>query len=457
MLTGFGNHHESEALSGALPIGRNSPQICPFNLYAEQINGTAFSLPRTQNLRRYNCTILRFIYNFSWLYRLKPSVGHEEFKPYTGNSFISTKEVVHLPNQLRWDPFELPEPTKKVDFVDGLFLIASAGSPAMRNGLNVLNYCFNSSMDQRAFYNADGDFLIGKTKWKYFLISLNFLVPQLNGLKIKTEFGILTVEINEICVIPRGIVFQVESLETSNPTRGYILEIFSGHFELPDLGPIGSNGLANPQDFQYPIAEFDRDDLIKKWYVLNKFGNELFVAERKGSPFNVVAWRGNYAPFKYNLNRFNAINSVSWDHPDPSIFTVLTCKGQNGPIADFVIFPPRWQVSENTFRPPYFHRNAMTEFMGLIIGDYEAKQDGGFVPGGASLHSLMTAHGPDAITFKAATSNPDIPQVPKKVAEGTMAFMFETSFILGVTPWALEKVQPNYCQVWEDLPEASII
>ena len=286
------------------------------------------------------------------------------------------------------------------------------------------------------------------------------LVPQLNGLRIKTEFGVLTVEINEICVIPRGIIFQVESLDPSNPTaRGYILEVFSGHFELPDLGPIGANGLANPQDFQYPKARFDREDSLIKWNVFNKFGNEFFVAERTGSPFNVVAWRGNYAPYKYNLNRFNTMNSVSWDHPDPSIFTVLTCKGSghSGPIADFVIFPPRWQVSEHTFRPPYFHRNAMTEFMGLIIGDYEAKQDGGFLPGGASLHSLMTPHGPDAGTFKAATANADIPQVPKRVAEGTMAFMFETSFMLGITPWAYAKIQKNYCQVWKDLPEPSII
>ena len=265
-------------------------------------------------------------------------------------------------------------------------------------------------------------------------------------------------EINEICVVPRGIVFQVEGLESSKTAaRGYILEIFSGHFELPDLGPIGANGLANPQDFQYPQAEFDREDLIKKWDVLNKFGNELIVAERKGSPLNVVDWLVNYAPFKYNLNRFNTINSVSWDHPDPSIFTVLTCKGYNGPVADFVIFPPRWHVSEHTFRPPYFHRNAMTEFMGLIIGDYEAKQDGGFIPGGSSLHSLMTPHGPDAKTFKAATEYSEFPHQPNKGAEDTMAFMFETSLVLGITPWSLEKVQKNYCKVWADLPEASII
>ena len=277
----------------------------------------------------------------------------------------------------------------------------------------------------------------------------------MNQLIIKTEMGSLKVGINEICVIPRGIVFQVNNLE--GDARGYILEVFSGHFELPDLGPIGANGLANPQDFHYPRAEFDQEDQNATWQIINKFGGELFSAERTGSPFNVVAWRGNYAPYKYNLKHFNTINSVSWDHPDPSIFTVLTCKSVSGPVADFVIFPPRWQVGEHTFRPPYFHRNAMTEFMGLIFGDYEAKQEGGFLPGGASLHSLMTPHGPDGLTFKAATANPDQPQIPKKVADGTMAFMFETSFMLSVTPWAHKKVQNNYCQVWSDLPESSKI
>lgn len=360
-----------------------------------------------------------------------------------------------LPNQLRWDPFELPESAKECDFVDGLATVASAGSPELRHGLNVMIYSFNSQMTKKAFYNSDGDFLIGKRTHKSITIPLfTCVVPQNRGIEVKTEFGSFSVEINEICVIPRGIVFQVNS---DGPARGYILEIFSGHFELPDLGPIGANGLANPQDFYYPRAEFDRDDTGSLWRIVNKFGGDLFGAERKGSPFNVVAWRGNYAPFKYNLNRFNTINSVSWDHPDPSIFTVLTCKTSNGPVADFVIFPPRWQVQEHTFRPPYFHRNAMTEFMGLIQGDYEAKQDGGFLPGGASLHSLMTPHGPDSATFKAATANPETPQTPKKVAQGTMAFMFETSLMLGVTPWALDRIQQNYCKVWADLPETSKI
>lgn len=279
----------------------------------------------------------------------------------------------------------------------------------------------------------------------------------MNGLKIKTEMGILEVEINEICVIPRGIVFQIEGINTSSDqqnARGYILEIFSGHFELPDLGPIGANGLANPQDFIYPQAQFDSEqEKDDEWSVLNKYGNDLFESERYGSPFNVVAWRGNYAPYKYNLKKFTVMNSVSWDHPDPSIFTVLTCKGTTNsfPLADFAIFPPRWQVSEHTFRPPYFHRNCMTEFMGLIVGNYEAKKDG-FLPGGASLHSMMTPHGPDVLTFKSATDKPEITQVPCRIADGTMAFMFESSFMLGVTPWALEKIQKNYTKVWEDFP-----
>lgn len=285
----------------------------------------------------------------------------------------------------------------------------------------------------------------------------------MNGLVIKTEFGVLEVKPSEICVIPRGIVFQVNKIDSSDssPARGYILEVFDGHFELPDLGPIGANGLANPQDFQYPRAAFDREShhaSPSSWSIINKYGNNLFIAERDGSPFNVVAWRGNYSPFKYDLTRFNVINSVSWDHPDPSIFTVLTCKSSHPgtAIADFVIFPPRWQVSEHTFRPPYFHRNAMSEFMGLISGEYEAKTEG-FNPGGASLHSIMTAHGPDAATYHLA-SNPEKTHLgPQRVADGTLAFMFESSLMLGVTLWALDHCQTDYYKTWEGLEPSSEI
>lgn len=376
----------------------------------------------------------------SWLYRTRPAVCHRPFTPYTKNARLTTANLRFTPNQLRWSPFDVP--AAEQDFVDGLATVAASGDPAIRSGINIHMYTCNVNMKQRAFYNADGDLLI---------------VPQMGTLEVRTELGTLLVTPNEICVVPRGIVFQVNLPDKPVAARGYILEVFDGHFELPDLGPIGANGLANPQDFAYPVAAFERTEGTATWHIINKFTNQLFVAERDGSPFNVVAWRGNYAPFKYNLARFNAVNSVTWDHPDPSIFTVLTCKSAHPgtAIADFVVFPPRWVVSEHTFRPPYFHRNAMSEFMGLIHGTYEAKQDG-FLPGGGSLHSMMTPHGPDAATFHAASV---APLHPVRVADNTLAFMFESSLMLGVTPWALEesgKVQSDYYKAWEGLQESQL-
>ncbi len=283
---------------------------------------------------------------------------------------------------------------------------------------------------------------------------LTIIVPQNGQLKIKTEFGHLEVNPGEIAVVPRGFLFSI----ISDFGAGYILEVFNGHFELPELGPIGANGLANPQDFAFPTAAFDNEDGENQSFsVINKYAQQLFICERDESPFNVVAWRGNYAPFKYDLSRFNAINSVSWDHPDPSIFTVLTCKSPvpGTAIADFVIFPPRWQVSEHTFRPPYFHRNSMSEFMGLITGAYEAKREG-FIPGGASLHSMMSAHGPDADTYYSALTA-DLK--PVKTGEGSLAFMFESSLMMGVTEWALNEagtLQPDYYKAWQGLESVKI-
>lgn len=280
-------------------------------------------------------------------------------------------------------------------------------------------------------------------------------MPQQGILMVQTELGLLEVHPGEIVVLPRGFMYSISCADQVE-ARGYILEVFSGHFELPELGPIGANGLANPQDFAYPKAAFDKHQ-EGPFTVVNKYANELFIAERNDSPFNVVAWRGNYAPFKYDLSRFNAINSVSWDHPDPSIFTVLTCRSAvpGTALADFVIFPPRWQVSEHTFRPPYFHRNAMSEFMGLITGAYEAKKEG-FLPGGGSLHSMMTAHGPDAETYKSAIK---AELKPVKTGTGSLAFMFESSLMLGVSPWALQTagtLQPEYYKVWADLERVQL-
>ena len=368
---GFGNTISSEALPNSLPIGQNSPQKSNHGLYAEQLSGTSFTTPRTKNLN-------------TWMYRIRPSVVHEPFKkklyPNIERSYLNSAAT---PNQLRWKPFDIPKSKdRQQDFVDGLVSIAGAGDPALKVGLAIYVYTANTSMKDRCFCNSDGDFLI---------------VPQQGPLNIQTEFGFIRVSPGEICVIPRGVKYSVFLVD--GKARGYICEVFNGHFTLPELGPIGANGLAHPRDFQYPVAYYD--NLEKDFKIVNKFQGELFEAISHHSPFDVVAFHGNYLPFKYDLSKFNTMNTVSYDHPDPSIYTVLTCPTNEPGVAavDFVIFPPRWSVAENTFRPPYFHRNCMSEYMGLIKGVYEAKISG-FQPGGGSLHSVMTPHGPDAATFE---------------------------------------------------------
>ncbi|XP_014222228.1 homogentisate 1,2-dioxygenase [Trichogramma pretiosum] len=432
-LSGFGNEFssEDERWPGSLPLGQNSPQRCPRGLYAEQLSGTAFTCGRAENRR-------------SWLYRARPSVCHGPFEPVAGESApehltADWDRTPPNPNQLRWKPFEVPtrQDTDEVDFVRGLHTICGAGDPRTRAGLAVHVYLCNASMRRKALYNSDGDFLI---------------VPQLGPLLITTEFGRMRVEANEICVVQRGMRF---SVKVYGPSRGYILEVYDNHFQLPNLGPIGANGLANPRDFLTPTAHYDDEDEdeVDDYLIINKYQGRLFRAAQRHSPYDVVAWHGNYVPYKYNLERFMVINSVSFDHCDPSIFTVLTCPSDKPgtAIADFVIFPPRWSVQEHTFRPPYYHRNCMSEFMGLIRGSYEAKDREGFQPGGASLHSMMTPHGPDAACYEAASS---AELRPERVADGTQAFMFETYYGLAVTEWALrgcQKLDPKYQDCWRGL------
>lgn len=421
-LSGFGNEFASEdpRCPGALPEGQNSPQKCPYGLYAEQLSGSAFTAPRGANRR-------------SWLYRIRPSVLHMPFKKMDrGLITHNWDEVEPNPNQLRWHPFDIPKKTeKKVDFVQGLATVCGAGDAKSRHGIAVYIYACNSSMQDKCFYSSDGDFLI---------------VPQKGSLQITTEFGKMNVDPNEICVIQLGMRF---SVTVSEDSRGYVLEVFDGHFELPSLGPIGANGLANPRDFLTPVAHYE-DCEVDKYAVISKYHGHLFQATQDHSPYDVVAWHGNYTPYKYNLKNFNVINTVSFDHCDPSIFTVLTCQSVRAgvAIADFVIFPPRWGVAENTFRPPYYHRNCMSEFMGLILGKYEAKE-GGFLPGGATLHSMMTPHGPDAACFEKA-SEEDLK--PVRVAEGTQAFMFESSLSMAITKWGNKtKVDDKYYECWQPL------
>ncbi|HYB65929.1 MAG TPA: homogentisate 1,2-dioxygenase [Steroidobacteraceae bacterium] len=418
--TGFGNHFATEALPGALPTGRNSPQRCAYGLYAEQYSGTAFTAPRHANRR-------------SWLYRIRPAAMHERFAALDlGRLAGRFDEVAPSPNQLRWDP--LPVPRAATDFLGGLVSIAGTGAPEQQSGCGIHWYVANRSMRGRFFCDADGELLI---------------VPQLGALRFATELGLIEAEPQEIVVIPRGLRFSVELL--GREARGYICENFGAPFRLPDLGPIGSNGLANPRDFETPVAWYE--DREGDFELIEKFAGQLWTARIGHSPLDVVAWHGNLAPYKYDLRRFNTIGSVSYDHPDPSIFLVLQSPSDTPGVddIDFVIFPPRWLVMQDTFRPPWFHRNVASEFMGLITGAYDAKAEG-FTPGGASLHNSMSGHGPDAATFAKAT-RADTSR-PVHIVN-TMAFMFETRAVIRPTRLALKspQLQADYQRVWRDLPK----
>ena len=417
--SGFVNELATEAIPGTLPVGRNSPQRVAFGLYAEQLSGTAFTAPRSHNRR-------------SWLYRIRPAAVHKPFVPMKSGRLLSDFSRVPAtpPNQLRWDP--LPMPTDPVDFVDGLVTMAGNGAADAMSGCAIHMYAANRSMTDRFFYSADGELLI---------------VPQEGGLSIATELGLIEVASQEIAVIPRGVRIRVELPD--GRARGYICENFGALFQLPDLGPIGSNGLANPRDFLTPNASYEiREGTFE---LLAKLNGNLWRAEMDHSPLDVVAWHGNYAPYKYDLRRFNTIGSISYDHPDPSIFLVLQAPSDTPGVdtIDFVIFPPRWLAGEDTFRPPWFHRNVASEFMGLIHGKYDAKAEG-FRPGGASLHNCMSGHGPDAGTFDKASRSDT--SKPVKV-DATMAFMFETRTLIKPTQYALEtsELQGNYFECWQGL------
>lgn len=405
---GLGGYWHTEALPDAIPHGQNSPQKPAYGLYAEQLSGSAFTRPRHENFR-------------SWLYRILPSVAHTRFEPIELPGLALDPNAYANPTQLRWDP--LPDPSTPTDFVQGLHRLLHNGNPNQHCGGGIYLYAANTSMSTY-FYNADGELL-----W----------IPYFGECDLITELGALSLSPGEIAVIPRGIKFQV--ILKSPLVKGYLCENYDASFRLPDLGLIGSNGLANPKDFYAPTARYE--DKKGNFTLLTKFQNRFFTAKIDHSPFDVVAWHGNYAPYKYSLRNFNAINTVSFDHCDPSIFTVLT-----SPSLDFILFPPRWMVAEHTFRPPYYHRNIMNEYMGLIEGTYDAKAKG-FVPGGGSLHNCMSAHGPDAQTAERAMTEKLIPQK----LDHTLAFMLESSLPWITTAFAESSPikQPDYQDCWKDL------
>jgi homogentisate 1,2-dioxygenase len=420
--SGFGNHFATEAVPGALPEGQNSPQKTPMGLYAEQLSGTAFTAPRAENRR-------------SWLYRLRPSAQHPAYSPLAQGWLRSGPftEAEPNPNRMRWDA--LPMPDTPTDWLEGLVTYGGAGDAEALNGVGIHMYAANRSMVDRVFYDADGELLI---------------VPQSGDQTFVTEMGRIAARAGEIVVIPRGVRFRVEC---DGPIRGYVCENYGAAFRLPDLGPIGANGLANPRDFQAPVAAFE--DVDRPTECVQKYAGRLWTTTFDHSPLDVVAWHGNLVPYKYDTARFNTIGTVSYDHPDPSIFTVLTSPSDTPGTAncDFVIFPPRWMVAEHTFRPPWFHRNVMSEFMGLVTGEYDAKA-GGFAPGGASLHNCMSGHGPDQASYDKAVS---VDLKPVRI-DNTLAFMFETRLPIRTTRWAQTTplMQLDYDDVWTGFAKGDV-
>ncbi len=422
-MSGFGNHFATEAVPGALPEGRNSPQRPAFGLYAEQLSGTAFTAPRAENRR-------------AWLYRMRPSAEHPPYRPYEGAPLF-TASALHdplAPNRLRWDPLDMPE--RSVDLVDGMATMMANGGPEALSGCAVHIYRANRDMAHRCFFNADGEMLF---------------IPEQGRLTLYTEMGRLDLAPGEVGLVPRGVRFRAALPDGSG--RGYVAENYGALFRLPELGPVGSNGLANVRDFLTPTAQFeDADGEVE---LVQKYLGRLWTTTLDHSPLDVVAWHGNLAPWKYDLSRFNTIGTVSFDHPDPSLFTVLTSPSERAGVAnaDFVIFPPRWTVAEDTFRPPWFHRNVMSECMGLIHGAYDAKAEG-FAPGGLSLHNLMSGHGPDVASWKAAS---EAELAPRKI-EGSMAFMVESCWPFRPTAFAMEtsSLQKDYDRAWGGFPKARL-
>ncbi|MXU66506.1 homogentisate 1,2-dioxygenase [Oceanomicrobium pacificus] len=419
-MPGFGNDFETEALPGALPEGQNSPQRCAYGLYAEQLSGTPFTAPSHQNER-------------TWCYRIRPSVRHTgRFSripvPYWRTAPAIDPDIQSL-GQFRWDPLPLPDAPQ--DFLDGIRTMTTAGDVNTQVGLAIHAYLATADMQDRFFYSADSELL---------------LVPQEGRLRIDTELGRIDLEPLEIAVLPRGMVFRVTLPD--GPARGFICENYGAKFTLPGRGPIGANCLANPRDFRTPEARFEEVDrscqLVVKWC------GEFHATDLPHSPLDVVAWHGNYAPCKYDLRSFSPVGAILFDHPDPSIFTVLTApSGVEGTAnIDFVIFPERWLPAENTFRPPWYHKNIMSEFMGNVHGIYDAKPEG-FVPGGMSLHNMMLPHGPDTDAFEKASTE-DLK--PVKLTD-TMSFMFETRFPQHLTPFAAGEapLQDRYLDCWTGL------
>ncbi|EER04290.1 Homogentisate 1,2-dioxygenase, putative [Perkinsus marinus ATCC 50983] len=313
-----------------------------------------------------------------------------------------------------------------VDWVDSLFTIA------YHKGASCGVYDFGKDMSEssRVFIHHDADVMF---------------LPRENVLKIRTELGVLRGGPREMILIPKGIKFTVDKAN-SGRAKGYFLENYGAPFKIPDLGPIGiTSGLAHPRHFRAPTASTVENRGASE--LISKFSGRMYLSKLNKTPYDVVGWYGNYYPTVYDLGLFMAINTVTYDHPDPSIGVVLQSPSLSYAPGtaniDFVIFPPRWLTAENTFRPPWFHRNVMSEFMGLLYGGYDAKQ--GFKPGCSSIHNQLSPHGPDLATTTSSSNDGK----PERY-HGTLAFMWESDRIWIPTKQALEVLKDDtYVDCWK--------
>jgi homogentisate 1,2-dioxygenase len=423
---GFGNRFATEAVPGALPTGgRNLPQRCEYDLYSEQLNATSFISSR-QTMQHL------------WFYRIRPAVAHKPLRAFAMKhdmvaAFVGhNKDVKFTPFTFEWGPLEQPSETEPVNFYQGIRTIAGHGDPTSKEGLAVHQYAASVSMGSEAFVNHDGDFLI---------------IPVQGRLDIQTELGRMMVRPGEFCVIQAGLRFKV--VLPDGPVHGYVQEIFGSHYELPDLGPIGSNGLALPRDFEIPVASFDMDS--SEWEVVLKLAGELYHYKQNHTPFDVVAWHGNYAPYKYDITKILALSS-SKDQLDPSAYCILTAKSKipGVSLSDFCAFTPKWVNSLDSFRPPYYHRTVASEMMGMVYGTY-AGSSKTLSPGALTCDNSYVAHGESYQAWKKATSAVLEPQYQ---GEASLSFMFHMSSHVGVTKFAMERharTKPPPEHLWDDL------
>lgn len=434
-LHGFGNYHSSEALPGAVPLVNNAPQVPPLNLRTERVSGSAFTATRDRNFQ-------------TWLYRANSSLQHGEFVPLEVTSgYGPDLQAKHLnPNSVSWDNVPVPE---VAHWINGQQFMGRNGEPQKKEGIAI--WLFNVTQDmpaRHAFSSLDGELLV---------------VPQSGAIDITTEMGRMVVRQNEIAVIPRNLRHRVTLID-GKPCRGYVCELYQGHFQLPNLGIIGSTGLANVRDFEIPTAYFEGQVVDGKavaatsegeWTIVSRLDTRRWHCTQSRTPFDVAGWHGTSYPYKYDLAKFCVMGNLLFDEHDPCLFTVLSAPNHGASpgtaVVDFAVIPPRYMSAEDTMWLPYFHRNTMQEFYAPIVYDQDPQhpfnrqsRKGGnrFKPFAAGLHGAMSTHGPGEAEFQMMRRIDTL--TPTKIGtEGVLVFLFETERPVVLSDWAYAHAVKN--------------